>query len=103
MDVSTTYNTRFCPFSTLLTSILIITYNTCNVLVQAKTARGGVGVAEVELHAFLTSAPDGTKWTAFTTRPLYRGRRTTRAHSTGGWVGPSSSTNVLVKYEIYMG
>jgi hypothetical protein len=50
---------------------------------------------EVELHAFLTSAPDGGEWSVSCLGCFTSGERAPSTHWTGGWAGPRADLNVV--------
>ena len=43
---------------------------------------------DVQLHSFLTLAPDGGEWPASLPGHCRPGKKTSDTHRIGGWVGP---------------
>jgi hypothetical protein len=52
---------------------------------------------KIYLHAFLTSALDGDKWSASRPGRFTAGERTPGTHWIGGWVGPIAGLHVVFK------
>jgi hypothetical protein len=57
-------------------------------------------VVEVYLHAFLTSALDGGEWSASLPGRFTPGERTLSTHRIGGWMGPRTGLDPVVKRKI---
>jgi len=55
------------------------------------------GGVEVLLHAFLTFAPHGGKWSAFYPSCFISGERVQSIHWIGGWEGPRAGWDAVVK------
>jgi len=52
---------------------------------------------EVQLHTFLTSALDGSEWSASHPSHFTSGVRAPSAHWMGGWVSPRAGLDTMVK------
>jgi len=55
------------------------------------------GTVEVQLHAILTSPPDGGEWSASCPAHFILRERASGTHLLGGWVGLRASLNLVVK------
>jgi hypothetical protein len=55
---------------------------------------------EVQLHAFLTSALDGSEWSASRPDRFTPRKRVPGTHWTGGWVGPRAVLDAVMKKKI---
>jgi hypothetical protein len=55
---------------------------------------------EIYLHAFLTSALDGGEWSASRPGRFTRRERAPGTHWKGGWMGPRTGLDAVVKRKI---
>jgi hypothetical protein len=59
-----------------------------------------IGGVEVWLYAFLTSALDGSEWSASCPSHFTRRDRATGTHWIGGWISPRAGLDIVVKRQI---
>jgi hypothetical protein len=57
------------------------------------------GRMEVQLHAFLTSAPYGGQWLASCPGRFITGERASVTHWIGDWMGRRADVDVVVEWE----